>query len=197
MPQSINFLHLNEFANQFDFAWDKMAYGSDTDILNKNRELLDIAKLCVAEGEIAEQGKTQDVSNPVGKTFIIVQQGNGLNRLLWASFDANQNKWISSSSYEDVIQRSMTTLKDLAEREKWRVRSTNAYTRQGTYLPQVMPRHVEQTKVPIVSEKNVMEEPVDSEDALGSMPEMRQHTTIGLKRAMNKFRLGNCFSDPL
>ena len=65
-----------------------MSFGSDTDILNKNRELLDIAKLCVAEGEIAENGLT----------FIIVQQGNGLNRLLWASFDANQDKWISSCS---------------------------------------------------------------------------------------------------
>ena len=164
-----------------------MFTGSDTDILNKNRELLDIAKLCMAEGEVGENGQT----------FIVVQQGNGLNRLLWARLDANQDRWISSCSYEDVIQRSMTILKGLAEREKWRVRSTSAYTRQGTYLPQVMPRHVEQTQVPIVSEENVKEEPVDSEEALGSMPEMRQHTTIGLRRAMNKFRLGNCFSDPL
>ena len=91
----------------------------------------------------------------------------------------------------------MTILKDLAEREKWRVRSTTAYTRQGTYLPQVMPKHVENTEVPIVSEEDVVEEQVDSEEALGSVPEMRQHTTIGLRRAMNKFRLGNCFSDPL
>ena len=182
-----NFLHLNEFANQFDFVWDKMACGSDTDLLNKNRELLDIAKLCVAEGELGENGQT----------FIIVQQSNGLSRLLWAIFDANQDKWISSCSYEDVVQRSMRILKDLADREKWRVRSTSAYTRQGTYLPQVMPKHVEQTKVHIVSEDNVIEEQGDSEEALGSVPEMRQHTTIGLRRAMNKFRLGNCFSDPL
>ena len=164
-----------------------MSPGSDTDLLNKNRELLDIAKLCVAEGEVGENGQT----------FIIVQQGNGLNRLLWASFEANQDKWISSCSYEDVIQRSMRILKDLADKEKWRVRSTSAYTRQGTYLPQVMPKHVENTEVHIVSEDYVKEEPVDSEDAFGSMPEMRQHTTIGLRRAMNKFRLGNCFSDPL
>ena len=52
--QQDNFLHLDEFATQFDFAWDKMSFGCDTDILNKNRELLDIAKLCVAEGEIGE-----------------------------------------------------------------------------------------------------------------------------------------------
>ena len=37
-----------------------MSTGSDTDILNKNRELLDIAKLCVAEGEISENGQGPD-----------------------------------------------------------------------------------------------------------------------------------------
>ena len=59
---------------------------TDTDLINKNKELLDIAKLCVVEGELGERGQT----------FIIAQQGNGLSRLLWASFDADREKWIST-----------------------------------------------------------------------------------------------------
>ena len=105
-----------------------MSVSTDADILNKNRELLDIARLCVAEGEVGERGET----------FIVAQQGGGLCRLLWAGFDAERDKWISKGSYEEVIQRSMNILRDLAEREKWRMRSTSAYTRQGTYLPQTV-----------------------------------------------------------
>ena len=44
-----------------------MSVSTDDDILNKNRELLDIARLCVAEGEVGDRGET----------FIIAQQAGG------------------------------------------------------------------------------------------------------------------------
>ena len=167
-----------------------MSIESDTDLLNKNRELLDIAKLCVSEGKVGERGET----------FIIAQHGSGMNRLLWAGFNEHKGKWVSRSSYREVIQRSMRILRDVAERRKWRVRSTNAYTRQGTYLPQQMPRHVSDVRVHIVSEVDVIEEPVNLREAVGSFgstPDMKQHTPVGLRRAISKLNLGNSFSNPL
>ena len=61
---------------------------------NKDRELLDIAKLCVAEGEVGERGET----------FIIARQENGLSRLLWASFDAVETNGLPRAHTRDPIQ---------------------------------------------------------------------------------------------
>ena len=63
-----------------------------------------------------------------------------------------------------------------------------------------MPGHVADVQVDIVSEEAVIEERVDSRGALGSIgniPEVKQHTPIGLRRAIDKLQLGNSFSNPL
>ena len=53
-----------------------MSVSTDDDILNKNRELLDIARLCVAEGEVGDRGET----------FIIAQQGPNSIEKIWPEF---------------------------------------------------------------------------------------------------------------
>ena len=73
----------------------------------------------------------------------------------------------------------MRILRDVAKRERWRVRSTNAYTRQGTYLPQQMPGHVADVKVHIVPEDAVVEDRVEQPESggavrgIGEMPETK------------------------
>ena len=74
----------------------------------------------------------------------------------------------------------MRILRDVAKRERWRVRSTNAYTRQGTYLPQQMPGHVADVEVHIVPEDAVMEDRVEQAESggavrsIGDKPETKQ-----------------------
>ena len=66
-----------------------------------------------------------------------------------------------------------------------------------------MPGHVADVQVDIVSEEAVIEERVERVDSrgalgnIGNIPEVKQHTPIGLRRAIDKLHLGNSFSNPL
>ena len=70
------------------------------------------------------------------------------------------------------------------------MRSTNAYTRQGTFLPQQMPERVADVQVHVVSEANILsEEDLLSEEAVieeqvGSvvavMPDRKREVSISL-----------------